>query len=184
MLFWIVVNTGFNYLLFDPTHDGKSFEPEFGMNSDQEVVAARQRAHSLVARSPEEAVRTLFAALTDLPATQRLRPSDIGLIMVRGRIGGDGARFNVGELPVARAAMQIDGGPVGIGYVAGRNQDHAEMAALADAMVQDPAWRDVVEDRVLAPLAGQLAEAKALAGRKAAATKVDFFTMVRTRRPQ
>ena len=60
---------------------------------------------------------------------------------------------------------------VGIGYVAGRNSDHAELAALADAMVQDDDWRDMLEDKVLAPLASQMAERKAIIARKAAATK-------------
>jgi alpha-D-ribose 1-methylphosphonate 5-triphosphate synthase subunit PhnG len=101
--------------------------------------------------------------------------------MVRGRVGGDGQRFNLGELPVTRAALRVGDGPVGVGYVAGRDTSHAELAALADAMVQTDAWRDRLEDAVLAPLAAQLAERKKTDGRKAAATKVDFFTMVRTR---
>jgi alpha-D-ribose 1-methylphosphonate 5-triphosphate synthase subunit PhnG len=101
--------------------------------------------------------------------------------MVRGRVGGDGQRFNLGELPVVRAAVRIKDGIVGVGYVAGRNHDHAELAALADAMVQDEAWRERLEDGVLAPLAAELTERKDADGRRAAATRVDFFTMVRTR---
>lgn len=154
------------------------------MEHDQASTAARQRAHGLIARSPAESVRAVFAQMPDLPATDLVRPSDIGLIMVRGRIGGEGARFNFGELPVARAAVRLRSGKVGIGYVAGRDSDHAELAALADAMVQDDDWRDMLEDKVLAPLASQMAERKAIIARKAAATKVDFFTMVRTRKPQ
>lgn len=154
------------------------------MEQDRELVAARQRTHALVARNPQHAVRALFESLPELPSAQRLRPSETGLIMVRGRIGGNGARFNLGEMPVARATMQIASGAVGIGYVMGRDHDHAEMAALADAMVQDPAWRDALETRVLAPLAEQQVDRKALESRKAAATKVEFFTMVRNRGPK
>ena len=102
--------------------------------------------------------------------------------MVRGKVGGDGARFNLGELPVTRAALRIDGGQVGIGYVAGRKDDHAELAALADAMVQSPEWSDTLEQGVLKPLARELDTSKQEKGRKAAATKVEFFTMVRTRK--
>jgi alpha-D-ribose 1-methylphosphonate 5-triphosphate synthase subunit PhnG len=151
------------------------------VEQNQELIAARQRAHSLIARSSADDVRTLFAQLPQLPSSDRIRPSNAGLIMVRGRIGGEGARFNLGELPVARAALRISSGTVGIGYVAGRDCDHAEMAALADAMVQDPDWCDALEDKVLTPLVELLGERQALTARKAAATKVDFFTMVRTR---
>lgn len=154
------------------------------MEQESHLAATRQRAHALIARSPADAVRAQFALLPGLPASERIRPSDCGLVMVRGRIGGEGARFNLGELPVARAALRIESGAVGVGYVAGRDSDHAEMAALADAMVQDPKWCDMLEDKVLAPLARLMTERQALDGRKAAATKVDFFTMVRTRGPK
>lgn len=154
------------------------------MQNGTELVAARQRAHALVARNPLPAVRTLFDAMPGLPKSGRLRPSEVGLVMVRGRIGGDGARFNVGEMPVARAAIQIEGGIVGLGYVKGCDADHAELAALADAMVQDPAWCELFENHVLAPLAEQQSARAALTARKAAATKVEFFTMVRKRDPQ
>jgi alpha-D-ribose 1-methylphosphonate 5-triphosphate synthase subunit PhnG len=88
----------------------------------------------------------------------------------------------LGELPLTRAALRIDGGQVGIGYVAGRNSDHAELAALADAMVQSETWSGVLEEKVLVPLADAVRDKKTENGRKAAATKVDFFTMVRTRK--
>lgn len=147
----------------------------------QALTATRQRAHALIAKSRSSSVQACFARMMDLPRSTPLRPTEIGLIMVRGRVGGDGQRFNLGELPVARAAVRIENGPVGVGYVAGRDHDHAEMAALADAMVQSDAWREQLEDMVLAPLAAELAERKDANARKAAATKVDFFTMVRTR---
>jgi len=142
---------------------------------------ARQRAHALVAKSKVGHVRALFDQIDDLPETTPLRPTEVGLIMVRGRVGGDGQRFNLGELPVTRAALRVSEGVVGIGYVAGRDVAHAELAALADGMVQTDAWRELLETEVLAPLAAQQAERKRSDGRKAAATKVDFFTMVRTR---
>lgn len=145
------------------------------------LIAARQRAHALVAKSKAASVRALFDRIADLPVAKPLRPTEVGLVMVRGRVGGDGQRFNLGELPVTRATVRLGDGPVGLGYVAGRDPAHAEMAALADAMVQADAWNERLEDAVLAPLAAELAERKNADARKAAATKVDFFTMVRTR---
>lgn len=145
------------------------------------LTAARQRTHALIAKSKVASVRALFDQIADLPKATPLRPTEVGLVMVRGRVGGDGQRFNLGELPVTRAALRVEGGPVGIGYVAGRDAAHAELAALADGLMQTDTWRERLEDLVLAPLAAQLAERKRADGCKAAATKVDFFTMVRTR---
>ncbi|MFM9852369.1 MAG: phosphonate C-P lyase system protein PhnG [Sphingomonadaceae bacterium] len=145
------------------------------------VTGQRQRAHALIAKSDAARVRALFDTLETPPTRQAVRPSDIGLLMVRGRVGGSGGAFNLGELPVARAAVRLASGAVGVGYVAGRDTGHAELAALADAMVQSPDWRALVEDHILAPLEAEHAHRQIEAGRKAAATKVDFFTLVRTR---
>lgn len=147
-------------------------------------IAARRRAISLVAKAGPAAARARFAALPDRPAFTALRSPELGLVMVRGRVGGAGKAFNLGEMTVARAAVRLAGGEVGVGYVAGRDKAHAELAALADAMVQAPAWAEVLERVVLTPLAQGIAEAHAARSRKAAATKVEFFTMVRTRAPK
>ncbi|MCZ8317042.1 phosphonate C-P lyase system protein PhnG [Phreatobacter sp.] len=107
-----------------------------------------------------------------------LRAPEIGLVMVRGRIGGDGAPFNLGEATVTRAALALPGGEIGYGHVLGRDKDKARLAALADALWQAPASRDAVE-AVLAPVRDRLDAETALKRERAAATRVDFFTMVR-----
>lgn len=149
-----------------------------------QLTALRQRAHRLVARNDVRLVEALFGRIADLPRAEPLRPAEVGLVMVRGRAGGDGQRFNLGEMPVARAALRIAGGPVGVGYVAGRDLRHAELAALADAMVQAADWREALETAVLGSLEDALAARRDTAARKAAATRVEFFTMVRTRDEQ
>ena len=141
----------------------------------------RQRTHALIARSSFKSVRAAFDRFEGVPKVERLRPTEVGLVMVQGRVGGTGGRFNLGELPVARAAVRLPDGTLGVGYVAGRDCDHAELAALADAMIQHESWKADLESVVLTPLEAELAAARAGKGRKAAATKVDFFTMVRTR---
>ena len=75
-----------------------------------------------------------------------------GLVMVRGRIGGDGAPFNLGEATVSRAAVRLSTGEIGFGYVLGRDREKARMIALCDAMVQSNEFADAVEAKVLAPL--------------------------------
>ena len=97
----------------------------------------------------------------------------------RGRAGGTGQRFNLGEVAVTRCAVQLDYGAIGFGYVMGRNRRHAELAAAVDAMLQTPSRRDSLERAIIAPLTLRLEEKRLRRSRKAAATKVEFFTMVR-----
>jgi alpha-D-ribose 1-methylphosphonate 5-triphosphate synthase subunit PhnG len=103
--------------------------------------------------------------------------------MVRGRIGGAGDPFNVGEATVTRAVLRLKvgggAGAVGVAYQLGRDKRRAELAALADAMLQSPGWREAVKDRLLEPLARTLDEARAESARRTASTRVDFYTMVR-----
>jgi alpha-D-ribose 1-methylphosphonate 5-triphosphate synthase subunit PhnG len=112
------------------------------------------------------------------PEYRELRPAEIGLVMVRGRIGGDGAPFNLGEATVTRAAVQVDGGAVGFAYVFGRDREKARLAALADAMWQGRE-RSGVEQHVLAPLRARVEAERARRRAETAATRVDFFTLVR-----
>lgn len=107
-----------------------------------------------------------------------LRAPEIGLVMVRGRIGGDGAPFNLGEATVTRAAVALPDGVIGFGHVLGRDKDRARLSALADALWQAPATRDAVE-ALLAPVRARIAAETTLKRERAAATRVDFFTMVR-----
>ncbi|MEP2532160.1 phosphonate C-P lyase system protein PhnG [Shimia sp.] len=139
---------------------------------------SRRAWMSLLAKAPAEAVARLWATLDVAPEFQWLRPPEIGAAMVRGRQGGNGAPFNLGEMTVTRCALQLAGGAVGHGYVQGRDKDKARIAALVDALMQgDMAGQ--VRDVVLEPLAREMQAAKAARAAKAAATKVDFFTMVR-----
>ncbi|MBT9289772.1 phosphonate C-P lyase system protein PhnG [Hyphomicrobiaceae bacterium 22] len=108
-----------------------------------------------------------------------LRPAAAGLVMVRGRIGGDGPAFNLGEATVARASVRLDGGRTGHAYRLGRDTDAARLAAIADALWQDPARRPAIEAALVTAVEARLAAADEAASRRAAATRVDFFTMVR-----
>jgi alpha-D-ribose 1-methylphosphonate 5-triphosphate synthase subunit PhnG len=98
--------------------------------------------------------------------------------MARGRAGATGAPFNLGEVSATRAAVRLADGTVGIGYVLGRDKAHAERAALCDALMQGPR-AEAVRATVIAPLAAAEAGRRAARARKAAATRVEFFTLVR-----
>jgi len=141
----------------------------------------RQRWMAVLAKAEAGAIAARLEGLGDLPPHRRLRGPETGLVMVRGRQGSDGAPFNLGEMTVTRCAVQLADGTVGHAYVAGRDGRQAELAALADALLQDGARHEAVRDAVIAPLAAEQREAAAREARRAAATKVDFLTMVTTR---
>ncbi len=113
------------------------------------------------------------------PAYENLRESENGLVMVRGRIGGDGAAFNLGEATVSRAAVRLATGEVGFGYVLGRDRQKAEMIALCDALVQSDEYSEAVEARVVAPLRAAMLRERNRKAEETAATRVDFYTLVR-----
>jgi alpha-D-ribose 1-methylphosphonate 5-triphosphate synthase subunit PhnG len=119
------------------------------------------------------------ASVGMLPAHETLRAPECGLVMVQGRIGGDGAPFNVGEATVSRAAVRLASGETGIGYVLGRDREKAELVAICDALVQSERYRDAVEEHVVAPIRARLMAARRRKAEATAATKVDFFTLVR-----
>ena len=108
-----------------------------------------------------------------------VRRPEVGLIMVQARVGGSGRRFMLGEMTITRCVVALDDGPSGYSYIAGRDERHAEVAAVLDAMLQDPASAPKVQEMVLKPLEEDLLKQRKLAAAQAAATKVDFFTMVR-----
>src|ERR1700720_3530092 len=114
-----------------------------------------------------------------LPPHEDLREPENGLVMVRGRIGGDGAPFNLGEATVSRAAVRLSTGEVGFGYVLGRNRQKAQMIALCDALVQSDEFADAVEEYVLAPLRAVMLSIQNRKAKETAATRVDFYTLVR-----
>ena len=122
------------------------------------------------------------AHLTEaLPPHTRLRGPEVGLAMVRGRAGGTGAAFNLGEMTVTRCTVRDEAGRIGHAVIAGRDPRQAELAAALDAALQDPARRDRLQRAVIAPLhAAQQAVRAATAG-KAAATRVAFFTLATMR---
>jgi alpha-D-ribose 1-methylphosphonate 5-triphosphate synthase subunit PhnG len=113
------------------------------------------------------------------PTFQLLQHPEVGLLMVRGRIGGTGQPFNLGEVTATRCTIRLENGLIGIACVMGRNRRHAELAAVIDAMLQDPKLQAVLLKELIVPLETALKQQKAEKLQQTAETKVDFFTMVR-----
>jgi alpha-D-ribose 1-methylphosphonate 5-triphosphate synthase subunit PhnG len=132
----------------------------------------------VLAKAPHGRLVELAAPARAAAAFEWLRPAEIGAVMVRGRIGGTGAPFNLGEMTVTRASLRLASGEVGHGYVQGRSKPAAEAAALIDALMQTAAAARL-RDAVVRPLAAEAEAAARDRAAKAAATKVEFFTLVR-----
>lgn len=149
--------------------------------TEPDLAAERRSWMGVLARAAPGELESLWRDLGEAPEVRHLRRPETGLVMVRGRAGGDGRRFNLGEMTVTRCSVRIDGegGAIGHGYVAGRDRRHAELAAVLDGLLQDPARRPELLRRVVAPLAERQAARRRAAEAKAAATRVEFFTMVR-----
>ena len=133
---------------------------------------------AVLAQSAASDIAARLATIA-LPAHEDLREGENGLVMVRGRIGGDGAPFNLGEATVSRAAVRLAGGEIGLGYMLGRNRDKARLIALCDALVQSEAFAGDVEAKVIAPLRAALTARRERKAAETAATRVDFYTLVR-----
>jgi alpha-D-ribose 1-methylphosphonate 5-triphosphate synthase subunit PhnG len=138
----------------------------------------RQQAMAVLAHVATAEIAGHLEAL-DVPAYEPLRQAENGLVMLRGRIGGDGAPFNLGEATVSRAAVRLQSGEIGFGYTLGRDRSKAELIALCDAMIQTDALADAVEAKVLLPLRARIREDQQRKAAETAATKVDFYTLVR-----
>ena len=147
--------------------------------TDADGNQARRQAAMAVLAHADAAEIAAHLDVVALPACEDLREPENGLVMVRGRIGGDGAPFNLGEATVSRAAVRLASGEVGFGYTLGRDRHKARMIALCDALIQAGDHAAVVEAQVLAPLRAHLAAARHRRATETAATRVDFYTMVR-----
>jgi alpha-D-ribose 1-methylphosphonate 5-triphosphate synthase subunit PhnG len=141
-------------------------------------TAARQAWMATLAKAPAGLLDTAWLQADLAPGFEWLRAPEIGAVMVRGAMGGTGAAFNLGEMTVTRCALRLTDGTVGHAYISGRDRKKAEIAALCDALMQTQAAA-TIRAKILDPLARARDAKRASKAAKAAATKVDFFTLVR-----
>jgi alpha-D-ribose 1-methylphosphonate 5-triphosphate synthase subunit PhnG len=155
--------------------------------------SAKRRAWmAVLARTPRadlEAALERALQGSPTPVYDWLRPPEIGLAMVRGRVGGSGDPFNLGEATVTRATLRLRGEAaagisatnvaIGVACHLGRDRRRAELAALADALLQLPAHHAELHQQLIEPLAAQQTSQRSARRADAAATRVEFFTMVR-----
>ncbi len=146
---------------------------------DEPGHVQRQALMRVCAVASEAELAAGLAALGVLESVETLRAPEIGLVMLRGRVGGVGAAFNVGEAPVTRASVRLATGEIGHGYVLGRLLNKARLAALVDAAGQRAALRAMLEASLVAPVMVRVAVSEAQTRAESEATRVNFFTLVR-----
>jgi alpha-D-ribose 1-methylphosphonate 5-triphosphate synthase subunit PhnG len=159
-------------------HENSPMRNEAG-SPDSATVIGRRAAMATLADAGAGEIASGLAALGNDIAHVELRPVETGLVMLQGRIGGDGAAFNLGEATVTRSAVRIPSGEVGFSYVLGRDRHKARLVALCDALWQNPSSREPLERHVLAPIRARQERERTRQRALTAATRVDFFTLVR-----
>ena len=150
---------------------------ERGLERKQDM--ARKAAMAAFASASATDLRQLADAAGLALEAEVLRGPETGLVTVRGRIGGGGAPFNTGEATVTRATVRLPSGEIGHAYALGRDKEKVRLAAILDASWCDEGTRSAVEEKIVAPLLRLQAGTDAKRRAETAATKVDFFTMVR-----
>jgi alpha-D-ribose 1-methylphosphonate 5-triphosphate synthase subunit PhnG len=142
-----------------------------------DIQRQRQIAMGVYARAKSAELLAALERIGQPDGTEDMRAPELGLVMARARIGGTGAPFNAGEVSVTRAAVRLPTGEIGLAYQLGRDREKARAAAVLDALWQTERRSEV--EAALDPIRARIAEDQILKERRAAATKVDFFTMVR-----
>ena len=149
------------------------------------AVMDRQHWMAVLARADLDALEAYWQQLAQPPSYRFLRAPEIGLALVRGRAGGTGAAFNLGEVTLTRCVVELATGAQGFGYVRGRSRRHAELAAVFDGLMQEEMQEQMQKNRdghgpgLIEPLHRRWLQSREYKSRKAAATKVNFMTMVR-----
>jgi len=146
---------------------------------EPDSLATRRRRLGLLARAARDEVEGALGAL-GIPAAEvaDLRGPEVGLVMLTGRVGGDGARFNLGEATVSRSTVRLASGEVGFGQRLGTDRDLTRRTAILDAAATTVSGAQVVASLCDA-VERRLAEERGLVEAETAATRVDFFTLVR-----
>lgn len=138
----------------------------------------RQQWLGLMAKAPMARVANLLDGTVKRPEFIWLRAPEVGSTMVRARAGATGGPFNLGEITVTRCALTLSTGEVGHAYIQGRSKADAEAVAVVDALMKT-AVAATLQTQVLDVLEVEQTAKRDARAAKAAATKVDFFTMVR-----
>ncbi|HEX6704892.1 MAG TPA: phosphonate C-P lyase system protein PhnG [Albitalea sp.] len=135
---------------------------------------------AVLAHAPREALQRHGQALSP-DRFEWLREPEVGLAMVRARIGNRGDRFNLGETTLTRCVVRHRGAQgqvsAGVGYVLGRDAQRAGWVARIDALLQQPEHHEAVMREVIEPLRAAIERERGEQHARTAASRVRFFTL-------
>jgi len=143
------------------------------------IAAVRLRMMRVCADATESELERALSEMEPVPRATELRSPEQGLVMLRGRIGGSGRPFNLGESTVTRAVVALETGTQGHAYLLGRCPQRAKLAAIVDALAQDATYIEKLEKALVEPVEARRSAERARAREETAATRVDFFTVAR-----
>ncbi|MBC7004783.1 phosphonate C-P lyase system protein PhnG [Photobacterium sp. BZF1] len=148
-----------------------------------DTTEKRKHWMSVLAQASFEKLSTLWQQSRNqhglAPDYKIIRPAEIGLAQVRARMGSTGRQFNIGDVTITRAAVQLASGEMGYSYLQGRNKQHAELAAVLDGLLQTDQYHEAIFAQIVTPLAADKQAEREQRQQEVASSKVDFFTMVR-----
>ena len=141
---------------------------------------ARKEWMGVLARTGTESLEAAYARLDPEPRFEHLRPPEVGMAMVRARAEARGRAVQPrrnDHVPLLGPPCGRQRGPRlrGLGAMRGT----PNWRRCFDALLQDPESGPALRRAVIEPLSASLAEGRRRRAAKTAATRVNFFTMVR-----
>lgn len=147
----------------------------------QAEISQRQEWLGTLAHAPKTLLQEAASRFLPPHRFETLRDVQTGLVMVRGRIGGGGDAFNIGEATVTRCVQRLCDPQgrrcVGVGYRLGRDAELALWIARFDALLQHPAHQGDLLQALIGPLREEVRAARAARSREVASSRVRFQTL-------
>ncbi|MEM0900315.1 MAG: phosphonate C-P lyase system protein PhnG [Pseudomonadota bacterium] len=138
-----------------------------------------QERQSVIAQVQADELMTAWVALGIDPSFEVLRGPETGLVSLKGQIGGGGAPFPFGDATATRASVRLNDGRIGHAMLLGRDHRRTTIAAVIDALCHGEGDAELIDAKLMPALIKALRDRDQTRAAQTAATKVDFFTMVR-----
>ncbi len=144
-------------------------------------LAPRQNWLWALVHAPRERLQSAADRMLSPHRFEGLREPETGLVMVRGRVGGTGDPFNLGEATVTRCVQRLIDAQgmhcVGVGYRLGRDLERVRWIAQFDALLQHPAHQTDLLRSFIGPLRDEIIATRSARARVVEASRVQFQTL-------
>lgn len=144
-----------------------------------DIKVQRQKNLSILAKAPLSNMLEYWEGINIDATFNFLKKPEVGMAMVRAQAGSGGENFNMGEMTMTRCVVRLDSTEIGYGFVAGRSKKKSELVALIDACWQKKSLKNIIEEKIIAPLHCVQISKEKIISENTESSKVNFFTMVR-----